>query len=97
MITLKACKDKLLGFKQSSGAAFGIRRLGVFGSVAREENRADSDVDIVVELAAPSLSTMYELRTALTGLLGCKVDLVRMRGSLSPFLKANIEKDAVYV
>jgi len=76
---------------------YGIMRMGIFGSVARQENREDSDLDIVVDIDNPTLSTMYTLKTVLTEMFHCEIDLVRFRSSLSPFLKQNIEKEAIYV
>ena len=72
-------------------------RIGIFGSVARNENTEDSDIDIVVELEKPSLSIMYDLRENLKLLFGCDVDLVRFRDSLRPMLKNNILNEAIYV
>ena len=63
----------------------------------RQENREDSDLDIVVDIDNPTLSTMYTLKTVLTEMFHCEIDLVRFRSSLSPFLKQNIEKEAIYV
>lgn len=84
-------------FKRQFGAAFGILRLGLFGSVARGENTESSDVDVVVELERPTLSLMHSLRTMLSEKLGCKVDVVRLRPSLRPMLLSNINEEAVYV
>lgn len=97
MLNLNDSTGKLLAFKRMFSKYFGIQRIGIFGSVARQENREDSDIDIVVEIKHPTLSSMYELRKSLAQLFGCKVDLVRMRQSLNAQLKENIEKDAVYV
>ena len=84
-------------FKSQFGDKFGIIRLGIFGSVAREENNEDSDIDIVVEVKKPSLTIMYELEQSLKALFGCDVDLVRYRQSLRPLFKSNIQKDVVFV
>jgi hypothetical protein len=54
-------------------------------------------LDIVVDIDNPTLSTMYTLKTVLTEMFHCEIDLVRFRSSLSPFLKQNIEKEAIYV
>lgn len=97
MLRLQECKSKLSQFKKMFGQKFGISRLGIFGSVARGENTEDSDIDIVVEIDNPTLSTMYELRESLNNLFDCKVDLVRLRDTLRPALLSNIQKDAVYV
>ena len=93
MLCLDECKAKLVSFKQCFGHEFGIKSIGIFGSVARQENREDSDLDIVVDIDNPTLSTMYTL----TEMFHCEIDLVRFRSSLPPFLKQNIEKEAIYV
>ncbi len=97
MVYLKECKLKLAEFKSQFGDKFGIIRLGIFGSVAREENNENSDIDIVVEVKKPSLTIMYELEQSLKALFGCDVDLVRYRQSLRPLFKSNIQKDVVFV
>ena len=97
MVTLQECLAKLAAFKRQQGDRFGIIKLGVFGSVARQENTENSDIDIVVEVSHPSLTVMYHLRQSLTALFGRSVDLVRMRDSLRPVFKAIIQKEAIYV
>lgn len=97
MLILQDCIDKLAEFKRAFGAKFGILKLGIFGSVARKENTEASDIDIVVEVKQPSLLLMYELKTALKTLLGCEVDLIRLRDTLRPLFKANIQNDVIYV
>ncbi len=76
---------------------FGINRIGIFGSVARNENTDSSDIDIIVDIDNPTLSLMYELKEILKALFKCEVDLIRDRKSLNPILKSNIEKDVIYV
>ena len=56
MLVLQECISKLGAFKQAFGKQFGITKLGIFGSVARQENTEDSDIDIVVEVEKPTLS-----------------------------------------
>lgn len=97
MIRLQECIKQLADFKYQFGSEFGITKLGVFGSVARGENTEDSDVDIVVEVEKPTLLLMHNLHEALTSLLKCRVDLVRIRKTLRPLMLSNIKKEAVYV
>ena len=73
-----------------------FRSIGIFGSVARGENRPDSDVDVFVELEEPDLFVMFDIRETLQSLLGCKVDLVRLREGLRDLLLKRIEQDGVY-
>ncbi len=76
---------------------FGIKSLAIFGSVARDEARADSDVDILVEFEGPVTFDRYmDVKFYLEDHLGMRVDLVSRR-SLKPMLRAKIEKEEIYV
>ena len=97
MLVLKDCSHKLSDFKKIYATKYGITKLGIFGSVARNEHTEDSDIDIVVEVKKPTLQLMYELKEALKQLFGCEVDLVRLRDSLRPLFKSNINRDVIYV
>jgi uncharacterized protein len=69
-----------------------IRRLSVFGSAARPDFRADSDVDFLVEFepgAAVGLIEMSTVRHELGALLGRPIDLVTPR-ALRPQLRESI-------
>lgn len=97
MLVLQDCIEKLSAFKREFGRQYGITKLGIFGSVARQENTEDSDIDIVVEVEKPTLSLMYELREILKSIFKCEVDLVRFRSTLRPLFRSNILNDVVYV
>ena len=97
MLELQDCIKMLSDFKSTFAQKFGIIKLGIFGSVARNENTENSDIDIVVEVKKPSLQLMYELKEALKQLFKCEVNLVRFRDSLRPLFKSNIQKDVIYV
>lgn len=65
---------------------YGVRIVGVFGSYVRDEQREDSDIDILVELERPpriTLIGLVELEHQLSDLLGLKVDMA---------LKSNLRK-----
>ncbi|MCK5109179.1 MAG: nucleotidyltransferase family protein [Methanosarcinales archaeon] len=62
--------------KQELEERYGVTRLGIFGSVARDEAAGGSDVDVVVEMA-PDLFKRVSLKEELEMILGAKVDLVR--------------------
>ena len=73
----------------------GIRRLSLFGSVARGDARADSDVDLLVELdpeARIGLFALGALERRLTELVGRPVELLPEPVE-KPRLKAKIERD----
>jgi predicted nucleotidyltransferase len=75
----------------------GVKTLAVFGSVARDEARTDSDVDILVEFQGPATFNGYmDLKFFLEDLLGRPVDLVT-RKSIRPRLKTQIEREPLYV
>jgi predicted nucleotidyltransferase len=75
--------------------ALGVQRLALFGSVARNEARSDSDVDILIQFS-PGAKT-YERFLALSDLLearlGHTVELVTLE-ALSPFLGPHILAEA---
>ncbi len=76
---------------------FGVTRLALFGSTARNEARADSDIDIVVAFDGPATSKKYfGVQFLLEDELGCPVDLVTEK-ALRPELKPFIEQEAVNV
>ncbi len=76
---------------------FGVRKLAVFGSVARDEATEASDVDVLVEFDRPTtMDGYFGLKEALEGLLGTRVDLAT-RAMLKPRLKTVLEREAVDV
>ena len=73
----------------------GIRRLSLFGSVARGDAESDSDVDLAAELdpeAHIGLFALGALERRLAELLGRKVDLLPEPVE-KPRLRANIDRD----
>ena len=87
----------LARFRDLKQDEFGIVRIGVFGSVAREENTDASDVDVVVELGQPDLLVLVGIKQELEELLQQPVDVVRYRERMNAYLKQRIEQEAVYV
>jgi len=75
---------------------YGVTRLGIFGSVARDEAADNSDVDVVVEMA-PDLFGKVSLKEELERILGAKVDLVRYWRRMNHYVKRRIDKEAYYV
>ena len=66
-------------------AAYGARNLRVFGSVARGEADARSDIDLLVDMPPDASGFAYfglidDLRQALTSALGAEVDVVDSAG-----------------
>lgn len=76
---------------------FNVVTLEVFGSYVRQEQRKDSDLDILVTFnKTPSLLKFVRLENYLSDTLGIKVDLV-MKDSLKPAIGKNILSEVVPV
>lgn len=74
-----------------------VEKLGVFGSVARDESTADSDIDILVEFKTPvGFFHFIRLENYLSELLGKKVDLISQK-ALKPVIKEDVLREAIYV
>ncbi len=84
-------------FKGKYSSQYGILLIGVFGSVARDQASETSDVDIVVKTKTPDPYNIVHMKEDLEEQLNTKVDVVRLRDKMNPFLKKRIEEDAVYV
>ncbi len=94
-------KDKILSILREIAPVlsvrYGVTRIGIFGSVARDDGSEESDVDIVYEMSSPNLFTVVHLKAELENVFHFPVDLVRYRERMNPFLKKRIEKEGVYV
>ena len=76
---------------------FGVTRLALFGSTARDLASRESDIDILVAFDGPATSSRYfGVQFFLEDQLGCKVDLVTEKGLRSE-LRRFVEQDAIYV
>ena len=59
---------------------YSVRRIGVFGSYARGEQKATSDIDVLVEFEKPTFDNFMDLAFYLEELFGRKVDLLTPEG-----------------
>lgn len=86
MKSLSEIQQILREIKPLLAEEYGVRIIGVFGSYVRQEQRSDSDLDLLIELDRPpkiSLIGLVELEDYLTQKLGVKVDLA---------IKTNLKK-----
>ncbi len=93
------CEDilKILAeHRNEIGTRFGVASLSLFGSVARDEAAAESDVDILVTfIQTPGIFHFLELKEYLENLLQCSVDLVT-RNALKKQFREQILKEALH-
>ena len=97
MLTTVEYLSLLREYMRKNSAKYGISRMGIFGSVARGEQREGSDVDICVEIDRPSIFTLVHIKEELEKLLKCPVDVVRLRNNMDELLRGCINKDGIYV
>lgn len=94
----------LLSITQSISAqkqklqTFGLRRIGVFGSIAREESTPTSDIDLLLDFdpTKKTYKKFFASTVFLEHLLKRPIDAVTPQ-ALSPYIKPHIEKDITYV
>jgi len=78
--------------------AHGVTHADLFGSAARDEQRADSDIDILVDLDPTVVSTMFDyagLKDYVASLFQGAVDVID-REALKPRLRLRAASDAIY-
>jgi predicted nucleotidyltransferase len=93
----KALIFNVLQSRQQELKGYGVKRIGLFGSFVRGENKVDSDIDFLVDFQKEkkSLHNLVNLGDYLEGLFGRKVDLVTPQG-LSKFIGPFILKEVQY-
>ena len=72
-----------------------VQAVYLFGTYGTEDERPDSDVDIIVELAEPTFDHYMDLKFRLEEVLKRPVDLV-MADTVKPRIKPKIEREIVY-
>ena len=88
--------EKLKSSKAYLSEHFGVNSMLLFGSLARNEQKEDSDVDVCVEMK-PNLFRQAAVKAHLQELLGCDVDVGRMRDDMNGVFKHQIKKYGIRV
>ena len=97
MKPIKEIKSKILKNRETLSSQYSVRDIGVFGSYINNNQKAESDIDILVEFnEMPDLIKFIELESYLENLLQTKVDLVE-KSSIRPQLKKEILQRVVMV
>jgi len=95
-IDLRDIQRRLAAVREDLFRRYPLRRLAIFGSVARGEDSTDSDIDIMVEFSEPVGFEIVDLAIELEDVLGHPVDLVSRKG-IRDRLMPYVEKDLVDV
>ncbi len=98
-ISVDEIKEILKKHESELQERFGVKKICVFGSYVRGEQKKGSDIDILVEFYPDTemdLIKFVELEEYLSELLGIKVDLV-MKSALKPRIGKQILKEVIYL
>ena len=69
----------------------------MFGSIAKELNKDDSDIDVFVKTQTSNPFVIIEIKDRLEEILKRKVDIIRLRENMNPLLKQKIESEGKYI
>ena len=84
-------------FKEENKNKYHIKKLGIFGSVAKNRMKEESDIDIVVNLTKQDLFELIGIKQDLEERLKYSIDIVSYRETMNSFLKKRIDEEVVYV
>jgi len=97
MKRFKGIKEKLKKLEPLLRERYKVKRIGIFGSYLRGEEKKRSDLDILVEfIEEPGFFDFLELENYLSKILEVKVDLV-MKNTLKPLIGKHILKEVIYL
>lgn len=96
MCTRQQCLDRLIMATPEIKKRFGVKKMSLFGSMARGDNNLQSDVDIFVEMP-PKAYQILRLKDYLQSLLGMSVDIVRSHSNLDSYLIQEIQNDGITI
>jgi hypothetical protein len=88
--------SKLQELKPRLKQDYSVKRIGIFGSFANNEQGEESDIDILVELEKPIGWKFFSLEIYLEQVFGRKIDLVT-KNSLKKQIKKDILKSVHYI
>lgn len=98
-MTMKRTEDILNALRQAMpelAERFGVKRLAIFGSYARGEQRDDSDVDVLVEVD-PSIGLRFvDLAEHIEAILGVRAEIISRR-AIKPRNWRVIERELIDV
>lgn len=97
MKTFQEIKEILIENKEKIQGTYKVKKLGIFGSYVRGEQREDSDVDVLVTFEEPvSLLKLVNFENYLQDMTGTKMDVVPEK-SIRPELRDIILDEVIYI
>ncbi len=87
----------LCQYKKEFAEQYGINKMGIFGSVARDNTNKNSDIDIFIDIIKPDLFLIAGIKDDLEQRLNIHVDVVTYSKNMNAFLKKRIDREALYV
>jgi predicted nucleotidyltransferase len=94
-------KNKVITFlkqyKKEHIEDYHLKKIGIFGSIAREDNHTLSDIDIVVEFSKPNLFVQAGIMEDLKEKFKIDVDVIALSNQTNQKLLKRIEQDVIYV
>jgi len=95
--SIEEIKKIIQQHKKEIKEKYGVKEIGIFGSLVRGEMKEESDVDILVEFEKPiGFFKFLELEEYLSDLIGRKVDLVSKK-ALKPHIGKYILEEVITV
>jgi uncharacterized protein len=97
MKTFLEIKEILAKNKEKIQGQYKVKRMGIFGSYVRGEQKEDNDVDVLFEFEEPvSLLKLVNFENFLRDITGVKVDVVP-KNDIRPELRENIFNEVSYI
>ncbi len=96
-MTQKETLEYLAKHKEQFKKRYSVRRIGIFGSYARNEATSESDIDIVVDLEKSTMFGLAGIKNDIEEYFQTHVDIVQIRDRMNKLLKKRIEQEAIYV
>lgn len=93
-------KEEIISFLQTHKSElecrFGLTKIALFGSFARNQAHEASDIDFLIETRTKSYDNLFDLQEFLETNLHNKVDLCSL-DSIRPFIMRSIQEELIYV
>jgi predicted nucleotidyltransferase len=92
-------KEQIIAFlrenKKDLKKRFGVTKIALFGSYARDEAKRNSDIDLLIETKVHDFDNRYALEEYLEGVFKKKVDVLYF-SAMRKFIMQEIAKDIIY-